>query len=395
MLPVGNPAIGEDFVDREDEIKEIIESIQKDNILLVAPRRYGKTSIMRKIEEILNKKDYPTIFLDIYSVSTPEEFITELATAAFDVIKDKKSLISNLKRSCFEKLKGLDEVNISIRDLKFKFKRSLKKEINEENWKEKGWAIFTEIKKSFDQKFICFIIDEFSECVHNIGKKDKAKAEEFLKWFRSIRMSEKHLRFILSGSVSNDRVVRNITTLSTINDFKRVPIDGFKKKNALFVVKKVFEEEGWTYKKGIAEKIINCIGVPSVPYFLSAFLSVIQEEFDGETLNKGIIEDLYNNKLMGSHGKLYFDYYVQRLKIYYSYKEQKAAKSILKKLCQTGEILTEIAFDIFKKETGINNYEAFKDLISDLENDFYIKQKKNKIIFYSKVLEDWWRLYYA
>jgi len=394
MLPVGSPAIGKDFIDREKEIKIVLTSLQKDNILLIAPRRYGKTSIMRKIEKILTEKEYPTIFLDIYSVNKPEDFIIELATAIFDVARDKKSLIGNLKSS-FGKLRKLEELEISITELKVKFKKSLKKEINEENWKEKGHTIFAEIKKSFDQKPIYFIIDEFSECVHNIGKKNNAKAEEFLKWFRSIRMREKHLRFIVGGSVSNDRVVRNISTLSTINDFKRVIIDGFTKKNALYVVKKVFEEERWTYKNEIAEKIIKCIGVPSVPYFLSAFLSVIQGESGGKNLDERLIEELYNSKLMGSHGKPYFDYYVQRLKIYYLKDEEKAAKSILKKLCQTGEILTKIAFDIFKKETGNNDYEAFKDLISDLENDFYLKQDRNKIIFYSKTLEDWWRLYYA
>ena len=208
-------------------------------------------------------------------------------------------------------------------------------------------------------------------------------------------MKEDNLRFIMGGSVSIDRVVRNTATLSTINDFRRVTIDGFGKDIALDVIKKVFGEEGWTYTDEIGEKTVDCIGIPSVPYFLSIFLSIIQEEYMGKDLNKKKIEEAYNSNLMGARGKHYFDYYVQRLKIYYEEKEERAAKAILKELCKDGEIQKEIAFDIFKKVTTRNDYDWFIDLVSDLENDFYLKQTDTAIIFYSKTLADWWRLYYA
>jgi len=45
MSVVSGPATGKDFFDREDEVKAILESLRRDNILLVAPRRYGKTSV--------------------------------------------------------------------------------------------------------------------------------------------------------------------------------------------------------------------------------------------------------------------------------------------------------------------------------------------------------------
>jgi AAA+ ATPase superfamily predicted ATPase len=57
MLPVGNPAIGEDFIDREKEIAQILEALKKDSVLLIAPRRFGKTSIMRRMEKELSEQD--------------------------------------------------------------------------------------------------------------------------------------------------------------------------------------------------------------------------------------------------------------------------------------------------------------------------------------------------
>jgi len=53
MIPVGSPAIGDDFFDREKEISQIISILEKDSILLIAPRRFGKTSIMIGLEKEL------------------------------------------------------------------------------------------------------------------------------------------------------------------------------------------------------------------------------------------------------------------------------------------------------------------------------------------------------
>lgn len=394
MLPVGSPAVGRDFMNREDEIRNIIKALDKDNILLIAPRRYGKTSIMKKVESILNEKDdTPVIFIDIHDVYTPQEFLVELATGAFDMARDKWGFTEKLKSFFSGILKDMEELKISFGELKVEFKRSLRKEIGEGDWKEEGRTLFTFMREYFSGT-VYFIVDEFSECVHNMNKKGN-EAEIFLKWFRSVRNEEDNLRFIMGGSVSIDRVVRNVTALSAINDLRRIPIDGFPEDTALHIVEKVFEEEEWEYTDNIGRKIIECIGVPSVPYFLSVFLSIIQEESLGRNLDERSIEELYNNNLMGANGKHYFDYYVQRLKIYYRKKEEKATKAILKELCRTNEIRRGVAFDIFKKATNSNDYEWFVDLISDLENDFYLKQKGDTIVFYSKTLADWWRLYYV
>jgi AAA+ ATPase superfamily predicted ATPase len=56
MLQAGGPAMGKDFFDREEEIKEAMGSLEKDNSLLISPRRYGKTSLMREVVRRLRNK---------------------------------------------------------------------------------------------------------------------------------------------------------------------------------------------------------------------------------------------------------------------------------------------------------------------------------------------------
>lgn len=84
MYLVGNPAISDDFFNRHEEIQRILRDIYRDNLLLKAPRRYGKTSIMREVERRFKEKGHLCLFLDVHAVDSSREFLFELCTSAFD-----------------------------------------------------------------------------------------------------------------------------------------------------------------------------------------------------------------------------------------------------------------------------------------------------------------------
>ena len=58
MLQIGGPAVGMDFFDREEKIEEMFRSLKQNNILLISPRRYGKTSVMKEVMRRLSERGY-------------------------------------------------------------------------------------------------------------------------------------------------------------------------------------------------------------------------------------------------------------------------------------------------------------------------------------------------
>ena len=46
---IGSPVEGDDFFDREGERRRIWRHLESDSLLLLAPRRIGKTSLMRAL----------------------------------------------------------------------------------------------------------------------------------------------------------------------------------------------------------------------------------------------------------------------------------------------------------------------------------------------------------
>jgi hypothetical protein len=395
MLPVGNPAIGADFIDREKEIAQILSALKKDSVLLIAPRRFGKTSVMRRMEKEFIEQDIISVFLEVEDVYTPQRFVSEIVMGLVEneKINKKTVLISSLKKGFQWFKENIEELEIPV--FKAKLRSSIEADLKED-WLEKSGQIF-EIIRGTDAN-IYFIIDEFPIAIKNMEPKE---AEKFLHWFRKLRQVTKNLKFVVGGSVSIDRVVRDIGGVSTINDFKRVRIGGFQRNTALSVIKTIFEEEKWIYEESLGEKILACAGESFIPYFIVIILSSIKDEKDlrGGEVNEELIEKVYNHRILSSEGKHYFEPYSQRLRVFYKGMggmEEKAARALLRKVCSVEYYPVNLAFGIFKHITGIEDNEKFMDLIADLSNDFYIEHDPEKgLKFYSKMLRDWWRVYYG
>ena len=397
MPAIGGPVIGKDFFDRENELQEILTSLEKDNVLLIAPRRYGKTSLMRKVENRLRKRGHTCLFLDVMYIDEIKEFIVELADASFTEsgVGKRKRILGILK----ETFARIEEVNASIMGsgVRITFRNALKEEINESTWTKKGEDVLRAIIWANEKRPVYILMDELSECVNNMVNRGTEDAGKFLQWFRSKRHQMiGGLRFLVGGSVSFDRVVKRVNCkgLSWINDFRRVQIEGFSRNTALNFIQKCVNDEGIQYNEEVGDRILECLSEPYVPYFISVFLAILMQNA-GRGLNVQYVEKVYSDGLLGVYGKGYFEYYRQRLRTYPEGMAE-AAEEILKEACLIEEgDPTSLAFNIFREKNGIDNYEKFRDLIFDLENDFYIKVNDDKVRFRSKVLRDWWRLYYG
>jgi hypothetical protein len=392
MLPVGSPATGDDFIDRERETAFILDTIEKDHVMLVAPRRFGKTSIMRKIERDLESRRKPCVFLEVESVNSPGEFITDLVTALIECgeANHKTRFFSALGKAFARLQESIDEIETPV--FRAKLRSRLRAEFSDD-WHEKAKnldAIFAEVDGP-----VCIILDEFPVAIQNMEADD---ARKFLHWFRRLRQDSPGVRFIVGGSVSIDHVVYGVGGTPVINDFRRITIGGFEKDVALSVVERVFRGEGWEYSPEIGRAVLDCVGDPCIPYFLMIVLSGLKEEVDisGGAPSPALVERVYNKRILGSEGRHYFEHYSRRLQITYSDQEAKAARAILSRVSAAESLPVAIAYDIFRRSTASESEDAFLALLAQLNHDFYVTMDTpGELRFYSKMLRDWWRIYHA
>ena len=81
----GRKAVGDKFTDRETETKHLVSNFQnRVNTVLISPRRWGKSSLVKKACDLVANEKTIVIHLDAFGIRDPQDFYTLLAT---EVIK--------------------------------------------------------------------------------------------------------------------------------------------------------------------------------------------------------------------------------------------------------------------------------------------------------------------
>ena len=79
----GSPARGRDFLFRVASITNLWEALRKDHVLILAPRRMGKTSVMLRLQDE-PREGRLVVFLNVEEIATPAEFCQRLLTAIYE-----------------------------------------------------------------------------------------------------------------------------------------------------------------------------------------------------------------------------------------------------------------------------------------------------------------------
>ena len=104
---------GNDFFNREREVEKLTRLIDEGNsVLLVAPRRVGKTSLIRETFRRMNSRGNAcTFYVDLQNCTYPHEFVEALANST----RSNES-VWNRVRSVFQA--ALDRVeSVGIKDM--------------------------------------------------------------------------------------------------------------------------------------------------------------------------------------------------------------------------------------------------------------------------------------
>ena len=98
----GEVVTGKDFADREIEMAEIIRDLKDgQNIFLISPRRYGKTSLIINALEKLQLEGFYTAYIDLFKVSSFKGLLELYTEAISRAAETKIERFSRLVRDFF------------------------------------------------------------------------------------------------------------------------------------------------------------------------------------------------------------------------------------------------------------------------------------------------------
>ena len=392
---VGQIPEPEELYGREDFIDHLWRMLEANNILLLAPRRFGKSGVMRHV--LLNPRPrYLPLSFDLEDVDSPEEFVWRVTKELLTHNKIRTFLcgVRKLPTSVVDWVKDtFDEAGFE--GAKVKFKAAIR-----EDWSEAAKRLLMELEKADDT--IIFLFDELPAMLDRIiDKQGDAAARDFLVWFRTIRLAQKDVlrrhRFIVAGSVGIDQILKRLGATDRLVDFTRLtvePLGGVSADKLAQALGAAFELN-WTPELSV--KLFELVGAP-VPYFIHVFFSQLGQMPRSERSSVTIsdLERVYRERVLGPTCRNYFDHYSTRLKRYGA-AGQKAAQAILRSVAGRGRISRPALFDIYRKAQGRGASEqGFDDIMADLEYDWYLRldPDTNEFYFRLKIMQDWWRRWY-
>jgi hypothetical protein len=82
------------FCNRKTELKELSSHARnKANVVMFSPRRYGKTSLVKKLQRNLMREKYLTIYSDFFMVTSENDVAQRMAKSIYTVLHHHESLL--------------------------------------------------------------------------------------------------------------------------------------------------------------------------------------------------------------------------------------------------------------------------------------------------------------
>jgi hypothetical protein len=370
---------------REHVINFIWEQLAGNSVLLVAPRRFGKTGVMNHILR-RPREGYLPVYLEVEELEDPEGFAAALLTALLEH-DSLRALIGQVK-----------SVPKRIADFFSSRVGKIKTEVLKDSWQAIARTLILEMEKA--DEALLFLIDEFPQFVENVARKHGVPAARgFLQWFRSIRMRQKDVlrryRFVLGGSTSIDMTLRRLEVPDKLNDFFRVPIEPLGPEAARALLDALAAAHGIRLTPHARDAVFDLVA-PPVPYFLQLLVAQVrmEERLKGTELTEDDVRDIYRRRILGPTCRAYFDYYRQRLHRY-GEPAERAAFAILQEVAHapSGRVSATVLYDAYRRarKRGASPLE-FDLIMADLETDWYVllDTKTNEYGFLLTVMRDWW-----
>jgi uncharacterized protein len=336
-LNVGKPVTGEELIGREKEIKEIIQTLKAgQSVALIAPRRFGKTSIMMEVLHRLVKENYYSGSIDIFTIPDIGQLAYEITGQVLRNRKMDEALIK-LKNNLGEILTNI-KFREEIQDAEFilSFGKPQK-----EPWDQLRSSLrYIESFSSKYKKKICFAFDEF-------GDIEKLDGTEIIKMFRGIIQQQKQSVYIFSGSYESVMNKLFVTSKSPFYRMVKIIEPGFIEKGYLLeFVETKFRELGISW---VPDHIR--LGVELTrghPYYVRLFIQEYYFQFLQDQ-KPSDLETIFKNMMLSENSFLE--------KLWEEISNKKETRFVIIKIIETGKPYTGI------DSNGINISRAINELL--------------------------------
>lgn len=397
--PIPEP---EDLHGRKKMVADAWRLLPNHNLLLLAPRRFGKSGIIRHLLRRPQHGFLPLSF-DLEDVTTAAAFVQRVVEKSGErkelrpLLKRCGDVVSDVVDAISEKVESIDGGSTGLPGIK------LRRSVADSDWQPLARKIMLSLELASQP--LLFLFDELPEMLRKVARAEgEDAARRFLHWLRTVRLDDRgemrRHRFVVAGSTGlNYLLDARLGCPETLNDFQRLPVEPLEIPDAVDLCRQLAAHNGLEVSDTTIEYMLVRIGQP-VPYFIQLLFSAIAQDLTPETttLTEETIDVAYKKRLMGPICKRYFDQYRRRLEHYPEELEPVVIHLLVEAARAENGIDSPRLYQVYAAARGPRaSGIEFCELLADLECDWYLRKDPDKetYTFYMNVMKDWWSRWYS
>ena len=390
---IGQAVVGDDLYGRDYDLARLWEALdQGEHILMLAPRRVGKTSLMLELRRA-PRENWNVIYVDVERGDGPADFVAAvLAALAADHRYRNRFETIPFSGAIKDVLGRLQSVNVNIDVLRVELKAAIGRE-----WGRAADQLQARLANlpAADANLL-IIVDELPLLLSRMLRtaERKSDAEMLLSRLRHWRQAPElrtKVRTLVGGSIGLEGVLRRAGLSGLINDLAPFHLDSWDRPTAVEFLKALGSGCDFRLDDGSIARILGLLRDP-VPYHMQLFFRTLRDACRSEPsrVSPEMIERCFEERLAGASGTAHLDHYAERLEIAFDEREHETARNILGRACRREDGASFAELEDLRQRSK----QTYLSVLRDLEADGYVRHEGNRLRFRSNLLRKWWRKYH-
>lgn len=347
------------------------------SVLMLAPRRIGKTWLMDRVKEDLNRTGARAIKVEVAGLSTEQEFLVELCKAIENAQEFRERFTAQLQQRLKQLFGNIESGSLAQAAGRLDPRQFLETLVQELNKGESRTVL---------------LIDEFALFVQEFAKRDADAARRLLYQIRKLWQGCGNVVWFLTGSIGLDEICRRHDMAGALLGIEPVPLDPFSAEEARCFFEEL-QAQGivrrFSFADGAFEYFVAELGWLS-PYHIEQLLKLVDVSNGAASIEQ--IEAAFG-KILSAAYRLHFAAWDEHIDKNFPPEEASVMFAILAIAAQDadGEIEATI---LARLDPGLSRRKLLNHLTA-LANDAYLIKDGGRWRFRSGLLRRYWIEYFA
>lgn len=378
-----------DCFDRDKEAEKLWAHFKKGrNVLMLAPRRMGKTVLLERLKEESESNGFHAVVLDVEGYRHEKDFFQQMCASIQEELRAGQALLAAFTERLRRVVHGADNLQGDWRNL-----------LLHTDWRLFADHLVAELEKTTDGMTWVFLVDEITIFTKALLDGQSVEvASDFLYKLRQLCQKHRKVRWLFTGSIGLDTIARRHGFEGALVDLEIFPLKPFSLETAKGFLQQIAEKNEVVMTEEAASTICERLGWLS-PYYLEKIGEAACDRVSrGQEVDRKAA-DQATESLLDSTYRMYWSTWREHLDKNYPEPERTRLFTVLAEIARSpdGTSFNTLLLTLNPAGGEPLAESSLRGYLDTLEADGYLtpNPERSRFHFQMNLLREWWQRYVA